>query len=297
MPELNQNQFQLFDPGPRQKPRPNMNAFVENAQWHATNVENWGDEIKRQGVPVHSGTPGSAIERAMHHDAVSFYPVQPHRVGEEVSDPEANLAHIQYENRHGLSISQSAYDTVHDGEFYSHVADAMNPYDEDDDEYYDFHEPPEFPDIPNPATDELEDGLSIPYENTAEDRGSLSYLSPPGGFSTARDVARQMQPDYSPREHFTRSELFAQGFGETDSERQLRISSDFRLIEEDVKGNYYAGEDHPLVEQERKKQSGENVRPLHIHRRYSKPGSGNPDRNYVGVSLRERSPGESMRKL
>lgn len=270
----------LFDPGPR-SPRPRLDNFFSQAQWHSTEVENWGDEIKKERVPVHSGTLASAVERADSQSGDSFYPLVPHEIGTRTSDPEANLAHMQYERRHGLPLSESAAETVENGEFLSLAIADMNPYDEDDDEYYEWNEMIDPMDIPNPATDELEAGLSIPYQNVAEDDGSLSYLSPPGGFSTARDVVKQIEPGYSPREHFTRAELYAQGFGETNSERQFRISSDLRLIEEDTKGNFYMGEDHPLVEHERKKQAGEPARFPYEHRRQRNYRTQNRDQNFV----------------
>jgi hypothetical protein len=156
----------LFDL-PDSDPRPhNARAFLDRAQWHATQVPDWTGQIKTANAPVHTGTAQAAADRAAHKgrtgrselDEFEIHPVVPHEIADmkPLSDDAANSAESDFQ------FGQR-----------------------------------------NERTAPLERGESIPYTNEAEDVGSISHLAPPGGFSTLDEYDTQgVPPKLSRRDMF-----------------------------------------------------------------------------------------------
>jgi hypothetical protein len=205
--------MRLFNPGPR-NPNLTISDVLENAQWHATNRENWVPDIRAAEMTVHSGSAQAAVERKhMYLDAEFNYPIAPKSLPESehvYEDVEANLADATYLRKKGMQPSDAVKDSIG----FPHTV------------------------APRAAVTALEEGHSVPYRNEAEDRGSTSYVSPPGGFSTLADADLGLARNWSPRPYFTDSEMRSQGFLAPYREIPT-VENDPRLFEERSPGEYY----------------------------------------------------------
>lgn len=179
--------------------KPTLRSFMENAQWHATDVPDWSRGVKEAEVSVHSGTAKAALERG----GRDYYPVLPRNVAPGLTDDiQANLAHAQFDTSRGIEVSDSVRESAGPG----HRASQPNfGVRQDPDGWVD-------PDSFTADASEMRRGRSLAYVNEGEDVGSTAYVSPPGSFLTAADVDMGLAKGWKPpREHFTSSEMREQG--------------------------------------------------------------------------------------
>lgn len=187
-------------PLPERDPRPhNARAFLERAQWHATRQPNWATEIKRAGLPVHMGTAQSAVERADFYD----------EYGPGESKGELDEAVIHPVVPHQI---------------------APNPVDDTD---ANLAEEEMIAGEITPANQPMWAGESLAYRNEAEDPGSTSYVSPPGGFSTLNEFADIPKP-FGRREEFIQAGTVQRpGYDLWTSDKFTPTHTQLNLLEED----------------------------------------------------------------
>lgn len=235
MPDLQPRQFytqgRLFDPGPSDEGVPSVRNLLAQGQWHGTDVENWTQRVRSAGVPVHSGTIQAAQGRGS-----DLYPVLPrNRMDPSTGfdlypDDEANFAETRYARKHGLPASHTSLTS---GARYAERWRDEHPGDTRS-----------ASDVPTEGVEDLDAGFSIAYRNEAEDVGSVSYISPPGGFSTVddADLGLAAGTGWRPSPRITQQELRQQAPELVVPPDAQRATRDPRLFEEvDVRGEsgYY----------------------------------------------------------
>lgn len=175
--------------GPQGTGKMPLAVFENQAQWHATERENWSREaLSPEGPPVHSGTPAAAFARSS-SPGTQFHAVVPlnvsdHRSGRRFTDREANRADDGYRQREGLPENEG---------FVGGKSAKDRP-------------------LTSPAHNPLLRGESIRYANQLESPGSSSFVSPRrGGYLTFRDpqVEGGLDPQKTTRGHLTPDEFRA----------------------------------------------------------------------------------------
>lgn len=217
-------QDRLFDPGPVYDGPLSVRQFFDQAQWHATDEDEhprWADEVREAGVPVHSGTAAAATDTSVGAYGAR-YPVRPLRPTQDVyPDRVANAADQSFRRSRGIRSSDSVNTSATS---------------------------PKTPGVQG-AVNDLAQGRSVRYINTHEDKGSISHVSPPGGFETLRDTTNFHEVPNA-REYLTAREARHQGLPVFDryEERTTYPWKDARLFE-GVEGDrageetWYHGED------------------------------------------------------
>lgn len=161
----------LFDPGPKRDPHP---GDLTPDQWGersdvATHVS-IEPKFDNTRLATHLGTERAGVEA----NVGSFYPPKvglyrhPRRMTDlapESDDASVNVAHYEWSNSRGIPVGSGVEETAHIAmENMDYSGTDVHGYEEVD-----------------RVISDLESGSSVPYENTAEDVGSISFVTPAGG--------------------------------------------------------------------------------------------------------------------
>ena len=185
---------QLFDPGPAVEPKLTLRRFFDRASWHGS--ENPSLPVGKKPGPLHSGTLQAAQERR-------------------------NYIRWPGEGDHYYPVvPKRVYPTVIDD------LEANEAAGTGDSNLYGGEVDPQ-------VTAAYERGETLPYYNHVEDEGSVSYVSPEGGYSTVHDANLGLAEGtgWRPRASLTPRDIVQSGGrlvdGEMDSQLQIRKLRNF----------------------------------------------------------------------